>query len=338
MSITDFKKIDNSLLYSDYAKYEYKFGDLDLMSGGGLLGNSVMNFGLFYYDIEDFIKAQDEARFLFKLKSDIVGGGSSNVLDSESSTPEEPTPTGEPTPTYEIPETILFINGEAWNGSTTAGDYIGPSITESGTVSVSFVLGKDAIITNNINEYLRFDDTISNEPSNYVVFLIGRTVASLITDTGYAMYGIDMRKDDSSYTRLRFPICWVGGPRQHIYSYGISGTTDVSVTLSSSADGIYDTRINNIRCLILQNETGKLFIKGDLILTGGWIPCELGGAGHFNRINQSSSTVRQALLSHLSVHKFSSTGQVDQDWVNNYANSLTAYYTGLTWNNVTLYD
>lgn len=72
MSITDFKKIDNSLLYSDYAKYEYKFGDLDLMSGGGLLGNSVMNFGLFYYDIEDFIKAQDEARFLFKLKEDLT--------------------------------------------------------------------------------------------------------------------------------------------------------------------------------------------------------------------------------------------------------------------------
>lgn len=64
MPIPKFKNLTNSFLFSNYSKYDYKFGDLDLMNSGGLLGNSAMNFGLFYQEIEQ--DNDGSARFKFK--------------------------------------------------------------------------------------------------------------------------------------------------------------------------------------------------------------------------------------------------------------------------------
>lgn len=92
MGIPNFSKIDNDFLYSDFVKYNYKFGDLDLMSGGGLLGNSVMNFGLFYYETADLLKMQEEARFLLNIKNSfpqiIYGDTPSTSTTSSTGSPE----------------------------------------------------------------------------------------------------------------------------------------------------------------------------------------------------------------------------------------------------------
>ena len=44
-------KLQNSAIYIKYKKYDYKFGDLDLLNSGGSLGKSQLTFGIFYDDI-----------------------------------------------------------------------------------------------------------------------------------------------------------------------------------------------------------------------------------------------------------------------------------------------
>lgn len=69
MAISDFKKINNNYLFSPYLNLEYKFGDLDILHSGGLLGESVMTFGLFYYEIGKDDKIS-ESTFYFKTPPD----------------------------------------------------------------------------------------------------------------------------------------------------------------------------------------------------------------------------------------------------------------------------
>lgn len=65
MAIKDFDKINNDYLFSPYNIYNYKFGDLDLLHSGGLMGESVMTFGLFYYEVKSE-KKQGQTRFYFE--------------------------------------------------------------------------------------------------------------------------------------------------------------------------------------------------------------------------------------------------------------------------------
>lgn len=337
MSIFNFELIDNDFLYSDFVKYDYKFGDLDLMSGGGLLGNSVMNFGLFYYEIVDLLKMQEEAKFLLNMKNLYVK--EHPVFSSSGTYVPPPIP---PNP-YETPETVFQFYGENWDGSTTTSTgYIGPPISESGDVTVIIPSGynsKTGIYVNTTNEYLSFTGDISTVESNYVLFQVSVS-QSFYGELGIAQYGIDMRKNDSSETRLRFPVLWTGGTLQHGYMYGVGENVMVLSTLTANKYNIAESESQRfIRCLILQNNEGKLFLRGEpqAVVSGGWTPCMLGGEGYFNRLNQNSSTQRPAILLHMSIHKFSSTGLVDMDWVNDYGNKLASYYN-LTWETMSLYE
>lgn len=65
MAIKDFNKINNDYLFSPYDVYNYKFGDLDLLHSGGLMGESIMTFGLFYYEIGKE-NTSGQTRFYFK--------------------------------------------------------------------------------------------------------------------------------------------------------------------------------------------------------------------------------------------------------------------------------
>ena len=52
MPISDKSIFENTYLFVPYRKYEYKFGDLDLFNSCGIMGSSILNFGLFYTEID----------------------------------------------------------------------------------------------------------------------------------------------------------------------------------------------------------------------------------------------------------------------------------------------
>ncbi len=48
--IKNFEEINNDYIYIDFKEHIYKKSDLDLLHSAGVLGNSQLTFGLFYYD------------------------------------------------------------------------------------------------------------------------------------------------------------------------------------------------------------------------------------------------------------------------------------------------
>lgn len=247
------------------------------------------------------------------------------------------------TSNFVVPETIIEMFGESWS-STTGMDanYIGPPVVEVKTVQnlgagVEYN-NKRMIYVNEANEYLDLSTTSEfvDVASNYVLFQVALNQV-FAGESGLAHYGIDCRKSDSSEIRLRFPSFWTGGTFQHGYMYGVGENVLVLSTLTAAK---YDLAIesNNafIRCLVLQQNSGRLFLRGETtpVVSGGWTPCKLGGTGYWIRVNQNSSNQRAVGLLHLSVHKFPSDRIIDIDWLNSYGNDLATFYN-LTWNNFT---
>lgn len=226
-----------------------------------------------------------------------------------------------------IPETIMEMYGESWDGSVMDGNYIGPSLTEAGSVASATdapANSKKALQTNNTNEYLSFTSLVNADADNYVIFLVGRQAGSI--STGYIMYGLDFR-DNSSIPIILLPICWSGGNDQ--WAMYINNNIVTTTGIGKNTDDPH------IRCLILQNNNADLYIDGgSSILNAAYSPVQFGGT-NYARLNQSSTgSLRFSYMHHQSVHKFPSDKLVDLTWLNNYGNALAAYY-GLSWTNIT---
>ncbi len=69
MSIINLNSITSNYKYISYKKYEYKFGDLDLLYSGGIFGQSQLSWGIFY----DNIILDTSAQLVFSSESSITG-------------------------------------------------------------------------------------------------------------------------------------------------------------------------------------------------------------------------------------------------------------------------
>jgi len=69
MSIANLNSVTSNYKYIQYKKYDYKFGDLDLMYSAGSFGKSQLCWGIFY----DNIMLNDSAQLIFSSENSITG-------------------------------------------------------------------------------------------------------------------------------------------------------------------------------------------------------------------------------------------------------------------------
>lgn len=231
-----------------------------------------------------------------------------------------------------LPETIIRIYGENWNGTTMSG-HIGGTVVENGIVESlpnhAPLNNKTIIRTNGASAYLTLSTFDSGEVANYVVFEV-RYMSYIPTNQLGIV--IDFYDEVSAFNNLRI-YGWrsddaVGDDEKYWagYAYGVTSNFDVAQDLPAQEN----QTVAQVRVFIFENLVGKYYRGGNLILSGGWIPCRLGTGNQRKRIGAVSGGNLSCNLGHLSLHKFPATTTVNKTWVNNYAKALADFYA-LTW-------
>lgn len=234
-----------------------------------------------------------------------------------------------------IPETLLRVYGENWNGISMTG-HIGGTVAETGVVesisNVALLNNKKSIKTTGSNRYLTFS-TLTSTTSDYVAFGVYYFVNNPSNLAGSLF---DCYNDSLATANLRL-INWFSNdttPANERYwaGWGYGTTANTTVAVNCQALGENQT-IPGIRMWLFENGVGKYYLNGNLLITNSWIPTEL-KAGQRRRMNVVSGSALTQHTGHLSLHRFDVGKKVNRNWINDYGRMLATFYN-LTWNDIT---
>lgn len=230
---------------------------------------------------------------------------------------------------------LLSVYGENWNGTTMSG-HIGGTVVETGIVysdaTRSEINNKKAIRTNGANNYLTFTQLASSGVANYVVFEV-RWMSFVPTNQSGST--LDFYDDTELSANLRI-YAWlsddaVSADERYWAGYGYGDSSNIHV--AHDLVGLEDQTVAQVRVYIFEEGVGKYYRGGNLLITGGWQPVQLGVGNQRKRMGGVSGGNLTCRIGHLSLYEIPINQVVNKAWVNRKAQELADFYN-LTWVNI----
>lgn len=230
---------------------------------------------------------------------------------------------------------LLSVYGENWDGTTMSG-HIGGSVTETGIVysdiNQAQINNKKAIRTNGANNYLVWNDVASSGVANYVVFDVH---FMQFAPTNQAGGIIDFYDATAVAGKLRI-FSWmsndiVSADERYWAGYGWGDTANN--TVAQDLVGLEDQLEARVRVFIFENNAGKYYSGGNLLMSGDWQPVALGGANQRKWMGSVSGGNLTSKIGHVSIYEVPFNQIVSKTWVNEKARELADFYN-LSWVNI----